>query len=117
MRDIYNSKVVHAEYVTRPLGNKDTGKNVPLFHHAGVRVTTDSGEKYLIHKGPEYGISSDTVVTSDRYMSNRWTTAKGKDIGGSTVGDFVKNGYPDEPYSVWTSNCQHAANSMYKKND
>lgn len=113
-RDVYNSKVANAEYVTRPLGNKDTGKNVPFAHHAGVRVTTTSGDSYLVHKGPNYGRSSDTVVTPASNMSDRWKTTGSKPVSNSTVGDVVSHGKPNQPYSLTTSNCQHAANSMWK---
>ena len=36
------------------------------------RITTDSGHQHLVHKGPQFGKASDTVVTDARHMSDRW---------------------------------------------
>ena len=36
------------------------------------RITTANGKKYLVHKGPDYGKCSDTVVTDACHMSNKW---------------------------------------------
>lgn len=38
-----------------------------------LRVTLGDGSQWLIHKGGNYGISSQTVVTSARHMSSDWT--------------------------------------------
>ena len=36
------------------------------------RVTTDSGEQYLVHKGPGFGKSGQTVVVDAKHMSDNW---------------------------------------------
>lgn len=116
---LYNSNVTKAEYVTRPLGSMDYkgGKNVPLAHHAGVRLTLDDGSKYLVHKGPNYGKSSDTVVTPASNMKqSNWTTKKSADVSGKTVNDFMKHALPDKKYSVLKGNhCQSAAKSAFSQ--
>ena len=37
-----------------------------------LRVTLDDGSKWLVHKGSNYGVSSQTVVTSAGHMSSAW---------------------------------------------
>ena len=40
-----------------------------------IRITTESGSQYLVHKGPNYGKSresSQTVVTDVQHMSSKW---------------------------------------------
>uniref|UniRef100_A0A3P9CMA7 Uncharacterized protein n=1 Tax=Maylandia zebra TaxID=106582 RepID=A0A3P9CMA7_9CICH len=74
LTDLYNSPVYKAEWMVRP--------------HTGVRaVTLADGSQWLIHKGQDYGISSDTVVTSARHMSSAW-----KFNGRKKVAAFVKRG-------------------------
>ena len=36
------------------------------------RITTESGKQYLVHKGPDFGRSSETVVTDAHHMSSKW---------------------------------------------
>jgi hypothetical protein len=73
LTSLYNERVVSFDHVQRPLGS---GSGFGPFHHAGVRVTTESGGQYLIHKGDGFGGSGgNTVVTDARYMSNNWTVS------------------------------------------
>ncbi|RXM91255.1 hypothetical protein EOD39_21366 [Acipenser ruthenus] len=67
---LYNSRVIHAERVRRPLGNLPVA--IGPLSHSGVRVTLDNGKKYLIHKGSGFGRTSQTVVVDANHMSNRW---------------------------------------------
>ncbi|XP_048452248.1 uncharacterized protein LOC125483011 [Rhincodon typus] len=103
---LFNTPVTTAERVTRPLkyfgwlGLK----------HSGVRVTTDDGHQWLIHKGDGYGISSQTVVTDAAHMSDRWTVTEERPVEGRTVGDFVEAG--GQNYDVLTDNCHHASSRM-----
>ena len=79
-----------------------------------LRVTTDKGNQYLIHKGPSYGKSSDTVVTDAKHMSSKWQNVRSRDTDGTNnVGSYVKTGGKD--YELITGNCIGAANKMYKK--
>ena len=106
LTSIYNEKVVHAERVSRPLGQLSA--EVGPLHHEGVRVTTDKGNQYLVHKGSDFGKSSQTVVVDAKHMSNKWTVHETANAGGkSTVSDFVKEGGPG--YSWRKDNCQHGA--------
>lgn len=43
---------------------------------SSLRVTLADGSQWLIHKGQDYGISSDTVVTSARHMSSAWKVSQ-----------------------------------------
>ncbi|XP_031570007.1 uncharacterized protein LOC116304407 isoform X10 [Actinia tenebrosa] len=107
---LYNSKVVKVERVKRPL-NGFLGKlGVP---HSGVVVTTASGKRYLVHKGPGYGKSSQTVVTDAKNMSKKWKVEKSKKVTGARVGDYVKTG--GKTYRVFTDNCNQASQRMYNK--
>ena len=40
-----------------------------------IKVTTESGSQYLVHKGPNYGKPSQTVVTDAQHMSSKWTVS------------------------------------------
>lgn len=52
---LYNSGVTKVEHVTRPIEGSGGffGRK-----HSGVVVTTDSSDRWLVHKGPGYGKSS-----------------------------------------------------------
>ncbi|KAJ8354249.1 hypothetical protein SKAU_G00218160 [Synaphobranchus kaupii] len=54
----------------RPLN----GMSVALgpLSHSGVRVTLADGSKWLVHKGDNFGVSSQTVVVDAKHMSNKW---------------------------------------------
>ena len=75
-------------------------------------VTTKDGGKYLVHKGKDYGLSSQTVVTYAQWMSNRWSNIGTEESvnGVVSVGDFVKAGGSD--YNLFCDNCHHARRRM-----
>ncbi|TDH11228.1 hypothetical protein EPR50_G00058660 [Perca flavescens] len=115
LRDLYNTPVQRAEVVKRPL------RVWPLslftlgpISHSGVRVTLDDAEssQYLIHKGRNHGISSQTVVTSADNMSSKWrATGESRDFNGEKrVTDFVAAG--GETYSLPRANCHDATKAM-----
>lgn len=54
--------------------------------------------RHLIHKGKNYGKSSQTVVVDAKHMSNRWNTVEAREVEGHTIADFVKTSGPD--YSI-----------------
>jgi len=110
LNKIYNQPVVKVEHVTRPMGSSGGSANVPFVPHHGAVVTTKSGDRYLVHKGNEYGKSSQTVVTDARHMSGKWRTTETRKVQGHTVSDFVKTG--GKKYSLLTDNCIHSANRM-----
>lgn len=55
LTNLYNSGVASVEHVSRPMGGVIGAMGVP---HSGVVVTTDSGDRWLVHKGKGYGDSS-----------------------------------------------------------
>ena len=110
LNKIYNQRVTKVEHVTRPMGSSGGSAKVPFVHHHGTVVTTSSGDRYLVHKGKNYGRSSETVVTNARHMSDKWRTTETRSVQGRTVSDFVKAGGPK--YSVIKDNCIHGANRM-----
>ena len=59
LTQLYNSGVASVEHVTRPLGG--SGGSVDI-KHSGVVVTTNSGDRWLVHKGSGYGDSSNIHV-------------------------------------------------------
>ncbi|KAL7393959.1 hypothetical protein ABVT39_018336 [Epinephelus coioides] len=106
---LYNSKVYYAEKMKRPLGSSSSA--IGPFSHSGVRVTLADGSKWLIHKGNNFGISSQTVVTSARNMGSGWRVVRtGNFRGRKTVRDFVRVGGTD--YNVLFDNCHGASNRM-----
>lgn len=111
---IYNEKVTNVERMSRPMGSSGGSANVPFVHHQGVRVTTDQGNQYLIHKGAGYGISSQTVVTDATHMSNQWQSMGSRDVGGTqNVGSFVGTGGAN--YNLVSDNCIHGAGRMFNQ--
>ncbi len=43
-----------------------------ILYAYNYRVTTESGNQWLIHKGDGYGKSSQTVVVDAKHMSDDW---------------------------------------------
>uniref|UniRef100_A0A8C9XGW0 Uncharacterized protein n=1 Tax=Sander lucioperca TaxID=283035 RepID=A0A8C9XGW0_SANLU len=112
LRNLYNSPVRKAEVVRRPLRVWPLSRfAVGPISHSGVRVTLDDGSQYLIHKGRNQGISSQTVVTSADNMSSKWkATGQSRDFNGEKrVADFVAAG--GRTYSLPLANCHHATKS------
>ena len=106
LTSIYNEKVVSATTVTRPL--EGLTKERGILHHEGVKLKTDKGNEYLVHKGDGFGKSSQTVVVDAKHMSGKWTERQTVEVGGKTnVASFVKEG--GKNYNVFTDNCQDAA--------
>ncbi|XP_070692179.1 uncharacterized protein [Pempheris klunzingeri] len=102
LTSLFNSPVFEAERVKRPLDGTTTELG-PL-SHSGVRVTLADDSQWLIHLGKNYGISSDTVVTSARHMSPNWRVVDTVDFNGrKTVSDLVAAGGSD--YNFFTNNC------------
>ncbi|TDH11230.1 hypothetical protein EPR50_G00058680 [Perca flavescens] len=106
---LYNSPVYEAERLKRPKGSSSSA--VGPFSHSGVRVTLGDRSKWLIHKGMNYGTSSQTVVTRADYMSSNWKVVKtGNFQGRKTVGDFVATGGSN--YDFLFDNCHWASIRM-----
>ncbi|XP_062583989.1 uncharacterized protein LOC134245748 [Saccostrea cucullata] len=132
LRRLYNSRVTRAEYWIRPLsGSGSSGSSGPssggggwwrgkrsfdyYLRHAGVVVTVENGDRWLIHKGSDYGDSSDTVITDAGYMSRQWSQLKSKSLSrcSYTVNMFMQNALISKPYKLIGANCQTAANKMW----
>ncbi|XP_076071375.1 uncharacterized protein LOC143042799 [Mytilus galloprovincialis] len=131
LRTLFNARVTKAEYYTRPLSSSSSSSsgwwpfssrrkkrhNYHL-HHAGVVVTIDryveGKNKWLIHKGEDYGDASDTVITDADYMSSRWTNTKTMYPSCRyTVNSCMRAARNDFVYSVYGPNCQTAANGIW----
>ncbi|KAK7895436.1 hypothetical protein WMY93_020761 [Mugilogobius chulae] len=88
LTDLFNSPVYGAEWVVRPM--RPLPVVVGILAHSGVRVTLCDGSKWLIHKGPDYGILSKTVVTRVRSMKN-WKIICTKNFNGrKTVSQLME---------------------------
>ena len=70
------------------------------------------GERWLIHKGNEYGDASSTVAVMASHMGGKWSRMESKSIRTSTVGDFVKAG--GIKYNILFDNCHNASSRMMK---
>ncbi|XP_074540332.1 uncharacterized protein LOC141801253 [Halichoeres trimaculatus] len=106
---LYNSPVFKAEKMKRPL------LGVPFmlgpFSHSGVRVTLANGDQWLIHKGDNYGQSSQTVVVNAEHMSSKWKVVESKKFDGrKRVADFVEAGGSE--FTWWDDNCHKASDNM-----
>ena len=109
---LYNARVTYAERFKRPLASSAGSYIISyLADHSGVKVTLDNGQKFLVHKGNEYGTASETVVVDARHMSSVWSsTGERKHIHSSTVGDYVRAG--GKHYDLFSDNCHHASERM-----
>ncbi|KAK0149649.1 hypothetical protein N1851_009603 [Merluccius polli] len=67
---LYNSPVYQARRMRRPMGSLSF--RVGPISHSGVRVTLRDGSTWLVHKGNNFGASSQTVVVDARHMSSAW---------------------------------------------
>ncbi|KAG9344998.1 hypothetical protein JZ751_009538 [Albula glossodonta] len=70
LRRLYNSGVHKAERMKRPLDGMPF--SLGALSHSGVRVTLADGSQWLVHKGDNFGKSSQTVVVDTRHMSDKW---------------------------------------------
>lgn len=109
LTSLYNSRVDYVEHVTRPLEGwlgwlvKDP--------HSGVVVTTENGDRWLVHKGKGYGDSTRTVVTNAKHMSGVWKSGGSQPAqSGTKVADYVKAG--GQNYNAAFNNCNHASKRM-----
>src|SRR5688572_30809333 len=111
LRELYNSRVVSAQRYERPLDIRAPQwiKNL-LPNHCGVVVTLANGQRWLVHKGDQFGVSSQTVVANARLMSSNWSLNQTKAVGNSRVNDYVSAGGRD--FNVLTDNSIHACNRM-----
>uniref|UniRef100_A0A3Q3WU62 Uncharacterized protein n=1 Tax=Mola mola TaxID=94237 RepID=A0A3Q3WU62_MOLML len=108
---IYNSGVYWAERMKRPLeGMNEWAADFRVFMvtfcslFSERRVTLGDGSRWLIHKGGNYGISSQTVVVNARQMGPDWRVVQSRNFQGKkTVADFVAAGGSD--YSLIFDNC------------
>lgn len=115
---LYNSKIVSQQPMQRDLnipypGGKELSKPLGKVgaRHEGMKVTTESGGEFLVHKGPGHG----TVVTDVSNMGPGWSKfGDSKDLSNSNVklGDMVKAG--GSKFNTAHSNCQHAVKDMQR---
>ncbi|XP_052096372.1 uncharacterized protein LOC127731658 [Mytilus californianus] len=111
---IYNEKVTNVERMKRPMNSSGGSAKIPFVPHQGVRVTTDHGNQYLVHKGGGFGKTSQTVVVDAKHMSDQWKSKGSREVGGNhNVGSYVETGGPK--YNVFTDNCIQGAGRMFKK--
>ena len=109
---LFNQRVVEAQPVQRPISGSDVGKKGGLLEgigatHSGTSVTTESGDKYLIHKGPDFTPSNPTSVT-DANKSSNWKPAGDSYKPDATVGQMANNG----DYKTFGANCHDATTGM-----
>jgi len=100
---LFNQNVVNAQPVQRNMTSSG-GKSFPGATHSGTLVTTQSGEKYLVHKGPGFSPSNSTVITPASNMSNNWKPVGNAYNPATNVGGMMNNGY----YNPLGSNCNNA---------
>ncbi|GAA6232393.1 P17/29C-like protein DDB_G0287399 [Lates japonicus] len=136
LTDLFNSRVVEAEVVRRPIGSSSSGSSsgsssrsssgssgfwtsllppeLDASSHSGVRVKLDDDSEWLVHKGSGYGRSSQTVVTDAGHMSPAWETDRRINVErDTTISDLVDTGGAN--YNPLCSNCHHATRDMERR--
>ncbi|XP_076076430.1 uncharacterized protein LOC143047277 [Mytilus galloprovincialis] len=114
---LYNSEVTKVESYSRPLTGLLGKIGVP---HTGVVATTKDGGKFLVHKGADYGKSSDTVVVDAKHMSSKWTKTGEKPVAaGKTISDVMNDGYVNKRYGFGKDQkiCWDASKNIMKNAD
>jgi hypothetical protein len=102
---------VKAERFERPLDFKAPKWIKDLLpNHCGVVVTLQNGQRWLVHKGNEFGQASETVVVSTSAMLSNWRRKQTKSISNSRVTDYVSAG--GKNYNVFFDNCLNACSRM-----
>jgi predicted ATP-grasp superfamily ATP-dependent carboligase len=114
LTQLYNSKVVAAQRYERPLDNRAPAWiREKLPSHCGVVVTLEnSRQRWLVHKGNQFGEASETVVVSASAMSSNWSLKRTKSVRFSNVADYVKVG--GKRYSLLHDNSLDACSRMMK---
>jgi len=111
LTELYNSRVVSAQRYERPLDfNAPQWVKNLLPNHCGVVVTLANGQRWLVHKGNEFGQASQTVVVEARHMSSNWNLKETKSVSNSRVTDYVSAG--GQLYNTLLDNCLHACSRM-----
>jgi len=109
---LYNSPVVRAELVTRPL---DPATPAEVYDALGglqhaVVATLNDGRRFLVVKGNEKGEGSKTIVILADHMTDDWTKVTTKDVSQSTLLDFINAG--GDRFDALNDNGTHAALRM-----
>jgi len=74
----------HIPYVTNPIVN--TLNKIGINHQA-IKITTDSGKKYVMSNNPTNGIH-----VTDANLSNKWTVKQDIKVNGNKkIGDVLNN--------------------------
>ena len=110
LTNLYNTPVESAQVFKRKLL---TGGSLPFVYHEGTRITTKSGEQYLIHSTNASGAQ---VITEARHMSNDWESVGEVLVpkGNQTVGDLMKTARQDGGYNLLTNNCLNTVSKIKK---
>jgi hypothetical protein len=119
LNTLYNQPIKSIQEYSRPL-DMPGGKvlNYLGINHRGQVATLSDGQQYLVHKGKDFGINSQTVVVDRKYMSNNWSP-RGSPINTNYernhvgLGDLVKSG--GASYNYFCSNCIHGSNKMRER--
>ncbi|CAF1491053.1 unnamed protein product [Didymodactylos carnosus] len=110
-RKLFNENVVAAQPVSRDMGESSSGSGLPVGSHSGTKVTTESGNEYLIHHGSGFAApgSNPTVITDASNMSSNWNSVGEAYKPDSSVGGMMGKG---EGYNVFSHNCNDVTASM-----
>lgn len=117
LNSAYNQRVQSLQEYRRPLDMKpifgvDVAKYLDKIHinHRGQVATLEDGQRFLVHKGPNFGHASQTVAVDAKVMSNNWKPYGSAISSGSKpvgLGDLVKAG--GKNYDTVLNNCMHGA--------
>ena len=98
--------------VAKTAGIRTSYSGKPEVTHSGSLLTTTDGSQCLVHKGIDFGDSSDAVAVEGKHMSPHWEmVGESRDVGGrASVGDYIKAA--GEDYNLFIGNCHHATSNM-----
>ncbi|CAF3322395.1 unnamed protein product [Rotaria socialis] len=118
LNTLYNKPIQSIQEYSRPLqmpgGNF---LNKLGINHRGQVATYEDGQRFLVHKGKNFGKNSQTVTVDARYMSNNWSP-RGSPVNvhhekSVNLGDLVKSG--GAHYSPICDNCIHGSQRMQER--
>ncbi|CAF5224498.1 unnamed protein product, partial [Rotaria magnacalcarata] len=118
LNTLYNKLIQSIHEYSRPLqipgGNF---LNKLGINHWGQVATYEDGQRFLVHKGNNFGKNSQTVAVDARYMSNNWSP-RGSAVNVNpeksvNLADLVKSG--GAYYNPICDNCMHGSQRMQER--
>ncbi|CAF2155188.1 unnamed protein product [Rotaria magnacalcarata] len=117
LNTLYNKLIQSIQEYSRPLQIPGVFATWVGINHWGQVATHEDGQRFLVHKGNNFGKNSQTVAVDARYMSNNWSP-RGSAVNVNpeksvNLADLVKSG--GAYYNPICDNCMHGSQRMQER--